>query len=287
MIKLLLISIFIVPLLSKYPVAIFHGMGDSCSFPGMQSFTSYISSKVQAYAECIEIGDGSIDSIAMKFTTQGEQACASLQSNSKFKGSISVLGLSQGALIARYIVENCSFDGNVKRYISIGGPQMGVGVLPKCSGSILSFICQPFNWVTRELVYSDVVQNNVGPAGYFRNPYDYKSYLSGATFLPTLNNEKEGNMTARKENFTSLEKAVFVKFDQDTMIIPRETAWFGFYDVDGTTIINIEDSEFYKSDYIGMKKLNEEKKIEFLTFQGDHLQFSYDQIEKNIIPALI
>ena len=94
MIKTILFSIlFLFALKAKYPVAVFHGMGDSCSFSGMQSFSTYLSTKLQTYVECIEIGDGSIDSIAMKFSTQAEQACASIQNNSNFKGkTISVVG---------------------------------------------------------------------------------------------------------------------------------------------------------------------------------------------------
>lgn len=161
---------------------------------------------------------------------------------------------------------------------------MGVSVLPRCTGSIMSFICTPFNWITRQLVYSSFAQNNVGPAGYFRDPYDYRAYLKGATFLPDLNNERGNGL--KRGNFSELEQALFVKFDSDTMIIPKETAWFGYYDNDGTTLIKLEDSDFYKSDYIGVRKLNEDKKVLFVTFQGDHLQFSHDEIDQYIIPAL-
>ncbi len=270
----------------SYPVAIFHGFGDSCSFYGMQSFTNYISSALNTHAECIEIGDGSLSSISMKFSLQAESACSSLKSNPKFKGNISVLGLSQGALIARYIIESCDFGGEVKRYVSIGGPQMGVGVLPRCTG-ILGYICAPFNFITREVVYSDFVQNNVGPAGYFRDPYDYKSYVEGATFLPDLNNQKNGSLIEIKEKYEGLEKMLLIKFEDDTMIIPKETAWFGFYDVDGESLVKMEDMEFYKKDFIGMKRLNEEGKVIFESFPGDHLQFNHNQIDKFIIPILV
>lgn len=278
---LLLCTVYSAP----YPVAIFHGFGDSCSFSGMQSFTQHISTTLQTYAECIEIGDGSVSSITMKFSSQAEAACSSLKSNPHFKGNISVMGLSQGALIARFIIESCEFDGQVKRYISIGGPQMGVGVLPRCTG-LLYYLCMPFNFITRELVYSSFVQNNVGPAGYFRDPYDYNGYLQGATFLPDLNNEKNKSFGLVKEKFTLLEKIILVKFDDDTMIIPKETAWFGFYASDGETLVRMEDMDFYKNDYIGMKILNEAGKVSFLNFSGDHLQFTYAQIDQYIIPAL-
>jgi len=104
---------------------------------------------------------------------------------------------------------------------------MGVGVLPRCTG-ILSYICVPFNFITREVVYSALVQNNVGPAGYFRDPYDYKGYVNGATFLPDLNNQKNGSLAEIKERYEGLEKMLLIKFEDDTMIIPKETAWFGF-----------------------------------------------------------
>jgi palmitoyl-protein thioesterase len=261
-------------------------MGDSCSNSGMQSVTQYIATSLNTYAECIEIGGGGVASITMKFSLQAEEACASLKSNPKFQGNISVMGLSQGALIARYIIESCDFGGEARRYVSIGGPQMGVGVLPQCTG-LLAYLCMPFNYIARQFVYLDVVQNNIGPAGYFRDPYDYKSYVAGATFLPDLNNEKNRTLTFIKEKYEGLEKLVLVMFEDDTMIIPKETAWFGFYDVDGETLVKMEDSDFYKQDYIGMKKLNEAGKANFVSFPGNHLQFNNSQIDNFIIPALI
>ena len=283
----LLFSLLIVFSLSTtpYPVAIFHGMGDACSNSGMNSFTQYVAASLNTYAECIEIGDGGISSITMKFSLQAEAACTALKANPKFQGNISVLGLSQGALIARYIIESCDFGGEVRRYVSLGGPQMGVGVLPRCTG-LLAYLCMPFNFIARQLVYTDVVQNNVGPAGYFRDPYDYNHYLGGATFLPDLNNEKNRTLGYVKEKYEGLEKVLMVMFDEDTMIIPKETAHFGFYDIDGETVVKMEDSTFYKEDFIGMKKLNEAGKAKFVSFPGDHLQFNHTQIDEFIIPTL-
>ena len=289
MLKNLLVLLFILQVCkvssNNYPVAIFHGFGDSCSNSGMQSFTQYIAQSLNTYAECIEIGDGSISSITMKFSNQGEAACSSLKSNLKFKGNISVLGLSQGALIARYIIESCDFEGSIKRYVSIGGPQMGVAVLPRCTG-LLAYLCMPFNYITRMVVYTSVIQNNVGPAGYFRDPYNYDDYLKGATFLPDLNNEKNRTLSIIKENYENLEKILLIKFEDDTMIIPKETAWFGFYDKDGETLVKMEDMDFYKNDYIGMRRLNEKGNVIFESFPGDHLQFNHTQIDNVIIPAL-
>lgn len=92
MLPILLISLFLLSSQAKYPIAVFHGFGDSCSFPGMSSLVDYLSAKTQNYVKCIEIGNGSIDSITMKFATQGEKACEVIKADENFKGEIAVIG---------------------------------------------------------------------------------------------------------------------------------------------------------------------------------------------------
>jgi Palmitoyl protein thioesterase len=88
----LFLSLFFTSLQAKYPIAVFHGFGDSCSFPGMSSLIDYFASKTQNYVKCIEIGNGSLDSITMKFATQGEKACEAIAADENFKGEIAVVG---------------------------------------------------------------------------------------------------------------------------------------------------------------------------------------------------
>ena len=48
------------------PLAVFHGFGDACIYPGMKSFTKKLGKMVGTYSKCIEIGKfGSIASIMM------------------------------------------------------------------------------------------------------------------------------------------------------------------------------------------------------------------------------
>jgi len=58
-------------------------------------------------------------------------------------------------LIGRYIIESCPIKGSVNKYLSIGGPQMGVYSLPKCFNGV---ICDVINFFVRELVYIGIVQ---------------------------------------------------------------------------------------------------------------------------------
>jgi palmitoyl-protein thioesterase len=106
-----------------------------------------------------------------------------------------------------------------------------------------------------------------------------------------LNNEK--NATYHQEHndlrtakFSDLNGAMLVKFDQDTVIYPKETAWFQSLDTDGKTVLPLNGTQFYQEDFIGVKALNEAGKIQFVTLPGDHLSFSTDDIKNTFIPFL-
>lgn len=75
-------------------------------------------------------------------------------------------------------------------------------------------------------------------------------------------------------------------FSEDTMIYPKETAWFQSLDSKGKKVVPLEDSDFYKQDFIGLKSLKEAGKAEFVEWEGDHLQFSITQLNEQVIPFL-
>jgi len=74
-------------------------------------------------------------------------------------------------------------------------------------------------------------------------------------------------------------------FSNDTMIYPKETAWFHQLQADGT-ILDVKDTEFYQKDFIGLRSLNEAGRVTFTEWEGEHLQFSYAQIENVLAPFL-
>lgn len=88
---------------------------------------------------------------------------------------------------------------------------MGVTDIPHCFSGV---ICSLVNSVARSLVYMNLVQEHLGPAGYFRDPADMSRYLSDSVFLRFLNNEA-GDSTAiasNKANFTGLNGLMLVMF---------------------------------------------------------------------------
>jgi palmitoyl-protein thioesterase len=265
------------------PTAIVHGFGDACIYPGMWEFTDMVSEKTGAYASCIEIGlIGTATSIFENFESQAEQACASVLANENFQGEFNVIGLSQGGLIARHIVERCATKVPVRNLVTIGGPNMGVSASPNCASG---FYCDIINWVIDHAVYFSYIQDFIGPAGYFRDPKDLEYYLNYSVFLPYLNNEKNYTQSIY-DRFTALHGALFVLFSNDTMIFPKETAWFHELQADGT-ILATNETQFYKEDFIGLRNLTEAGKVQYVEWNGNHLQFTDEEFNAAVIPLLL
>ncbi|OIW01161.1 hypothetical protein TanjilG_17718 [Lupinus angustifolius] len=119
-------------------------------------------------------------------------------------------------------------------------------------------------------------------------PYDMADYLSGCKFLPKLNNEiaSERNSTY-KDRFSSLQNLVLIMFENDTIIIPKETAWFGYYP-DGAfhPVLAPQQTKLYTEDWIGLRTLDEAGKVKFISVSGDHLRISESDIKTYIVPYL-
>ena len=79
---------------------------------------------------------------------------------------------------------------------------------------------------------------------------------------------------------------MLMMFTEDTMVHPKESEWFQQLDASGN-LQPLEESDFYKNDTLGLKTLNEAKKVQFVSVKGDHLQFTEDDINNTIVPFLL
>lgn len=270
---------------SKVPTAMFHGFGDFCLQPGDIQFNEMLRKGTGAAVKCIEVGVPMIGSIVGNMESIAEESCKKIAADKTFQGEFNVIGLSQGGLLARYIAEECDMPGKVRNIVTLGGPHMGVAAVPHCFEGVA---CDVVNMVAKKLVYSSLVQNWLVPAGYFRDVNDMATYEKDSVFLPALNNEHSTSDYAqlRDEKFSSINAGLFGMFTEDTMIYPKETAWFQGLDKHGK-VQPLEESDFYKNDNIGLKTLNEAKKLTFDKIEGDHLQFTTQYIKETIIPFLM
>lgn len=76
--------------------------------------------------------------------------------------------------------------------LTFGAPHMGVSAAPHCFYGI---ICDVINTVINKFIYFKVVQDYIGPAGYFKDTKNYEEYLSYSVFLPYINNEKRDDFS--------------------------------------------------------------------------------------------
>jgi palmitoyl-protein thioesterase len=231
------------------------------------------------HVECIEIGNGFLDTVAKPIQSQVEEACEKIKSNPNFQNKFSILGISQGTLIGRYIIEKCDMEGQVMRYMSFDGPQMGIASIPKITcGSFCEWLCN----ITAPLAYK--LKDNIAPCGYYKYKYDQETYMKTNTFLKMLNNENDEKDEEVFKRFSSLEKIKLIKSKEDTVITPRDSSWFEFYDFEGKEIVPLRQSQFYIEDFIGLRKLDEEGKVSFTEFQGEHVLYTDDEYIYEIVP---
>ncbi|KAJ1554767.1 hypothetical protein HK096_001803 [Nowakowskiella sp. JEL0078] len=72
--------------------------------------------------------------------------------------------------------------------------------------------------------YFSWVQNRVVQAQYFKDPKRLKSYFEHSIFLPDLNNELESKNLTYATNLKSLKRFVVIKFSEEQILSPPETA---------------------------------------------------------------
>ena len=276
--KLLILSLSFSIVYSIYPIAVFHGIVDSCNMKNTSMLVNDLKRDLGVHVECIEIGNGYMDSVFMPIIDQVEYACNQIKSNPNFQGKFNVLGISQGTLIGRYIIEKCQMNGQVVKYMSFDGPQMGIGSIPKIT---CGKACEFLNNITAPIAYKLI--DKIAPCGYFKYRYGQKEYKEKNVFLKMLNNENDVKDMDIYERFTSLEKVKIIKSKQDTVITPRNSSWFEFYDEEGRDIIPLTQSEFYKKDFIGLRKLMEEGKVIFTEFREEHVLYSVVEYLEEIV----
>lgn len=76
--------------------------------------------------------------------------------------------------------------------------------------------------------------------------------------------------------------------DQDPVLIPRETSWFGYYP-DGAwePLLPAQETRLYLEDWIGLRTLDEDGRVKFIKVAGGHLEITDEEMKKYIVPYLV
>jgi len=287
----LLVSVLIFVLVSSQkPVVLWHGMGDTCCFPfSMGRIGDLITNQTGSYVHSVMIGDNIEDDesngFLMNINNQIDFACKQLKADPKLAGGFNAIGFSQGGQFLRAYVQRCN-DPPVNNLITMGAQHQGVFGFPKCPGDYT--ICEMVRRLLDYGAYIGWIQSFLVQAEYWNDPLDQDNYLKYNVFLPDINNEKDKKNDQYKKNLLTLKNFVMVKFNQDSIVVPRESEWFGYYkpgqDQETQSLIEFP---IYKEDWLGLKQLNETGRLHLLATDGDHLRFTDPWFIDNIINVFL
>jgi len=92
----------------------------------------------------------------------------------------------------------------------------------------------------------------LGPAGYMKDQYDYPGYLLYSSFLSWFNNEKDFDANIILK-YTNLKNFVQVQFNLDEIVIPYQSEWFGYYAINSDEIQLYQDTPDYQLNLLGLR----------------------------------
>lgn len=138
-------------------------------------------------------------------------------------------------------------------------------------------------------VYSPVVRSEVVQAQYFKDPQHLSAYFEHNQFLLDINNDhpdpRRHNQTYAK-NLASLTAFYMYIFEEDTVVVPKESGWFALHDPKTAQIKFLKELSVYNEDRLGLKRLDREGKLFFRKLPGEHLKLSNNFISGELADIL-
>ena len=249
--------IYFITLILSYsnplPVVVLHGiLSDTTELYPVQN---WLEQNTNNKVYNLEIGNGKLDSFFKPMMWQLNTLCDTIYNIQELENGFNFIGLSQGGLLARGYVEWCN-KYPVFNLMTWGTPHSGVYYLD----TDFSNVYTPYN------------QEHLSYSGYWKDTMRYSTYLSSASFLPIMNNEKNVN-TSIKTNIESLKNFVMVWSKVDGVIEPVESCTFGYYKINTYELENLFESRQYTENLIGLKTLQEKNKLHMFEVDCIHTNF--------------
>lgn len=180
---------------------------------------------------------------------------------------INIIGISQGGIISRCIVEKYNDNINVSKLITIASPNMGVYYDISDNKYIIN------NEISGEYALTTIQQ-------YWKDPFNYVNYILQRKFITLLNNEiYHEHYDVYRNNILKLDTYVSVWSNIDTVINPPQSSIFSFYNISiaeknkKLELYNLSLTEWYGKDNLGLKSLCDMNKYKTYMIPCKHDEF--------------
>nr|XP_018907931.1 PREDICTED: lysosomal thioesterase PPT2 homolog [Bemisia tabaci]XP_018907932.1 PREDICTED: lysosomal thioesterase PPT2 homolog [Bemisia tabaci] len=209
-------------------------------------------------------------------------------------GGITVIGYSQGAILARAFIQSYP-QHNVDNFIAVAGPLDGQYGFVGFNEFMYEFLeLGSFLGYTSNVAYDLFAQNYLSLANMWHDPFQQERHLKYNTFLSTYNNLVSHERSDDYKNaFVKLRKLITITGPNDLVLYPWKSGEFAYYSVKATShdriIDNFTEREIYIKDTFGLKTLHELGRIINIVHPGlSHLDWVTDDyvIDNFILPNL-
>jgi len=229
----------------------------------------------------VEVGNGRQDSLFMDIDQQVMLLTKAIQSDPNLKKGFNLIGHSQGGLLSRAYIERCN-DPPVYNFLSWAGPHAGQFGVPQFNAICPDYWCPWLDVIFSMIIenaYGSWIQNHISFASYWKDPFDWSSYLKYSHFIADVNNERDVKNSTYKARIISLNTMVLIYTTIDNIVIPKTSPWFQFYAKghdDEDSIVPLKDTDQYQGDWIGLKTLDQKNKLKLYSIDCDHADIPRD-----------
>ena len=245
-------------------VRYFHGINDRCPFEEIEGPFNGTSIR------CVPFGLQIFGSPEKDYQT----ACDFLMAEEEaLKGGFTLIGVSQGTMLARAVLQWCPVGRFVRSLITIGAPANGIIVpsVPRagCLQRLLASLC---DW--------SFFRSFVFPCGYVRKDLTPLSLQDPATppppggpqsFVQRLNNEREVDQQSR-ERVAGLDLYLNLVFQDDSLVRPACSGSYCYFsDSSHEGTVDLTHMKTFKEDSFGLRSLFEKRKFFSCRTTGDHM----------------
>lgn len=206
-------------------------------------------------------------------TLQVQKVCDDLASHPILSKApaINALGFSQGGQFLRAYVERCN-NPRVENLVTFGSQHNGISEFQECATN--DWLCQTWRSVLKGNAWGSFSQSRLVPAQYYRDPEDLENYFEYSNFLADINNERKVKNDTYKANMQKLGRFTTFMFADDKTVVPKESAFFSEVNTTSEKVTKLQERAIYQEDWIGLRFLDEEKRLEFRIAEGGHMQLS-------------